>query len=170
NSNIRLSTARLLGRSLNIQSNDLTKLLTSLQDQYEQNIDTTTITSLNFNNDQQPMLAQVQSTLMYLLEREQKRSKSQIPFRLIKRADFQTLAKHLETSSLIDDSSTHETTSLDAIKHLITDCPEEFHHLIPNRRTLPSLVQTKTMLNNRKRIIECVRTPIHLLLQGETGV
>ncbi|CAF1222785.1 unnamed protein product [Didymodactylos carnosus] len=26
------------------------------------------------------------------------------------------------------------------------------------------------MLNNRQRIIECIRTPIHLLLQGETGV
>ncbi|CAF5091097.1 unnamed protein product, partial [Rotaria sp. Silwood1] len=80
------------------------------------------------------------------------------------------LAADLEQTTLIEDSSSRDSNSLDTIRHLITQCPEEFRHLIPNRRTLPSLVQTETMINNRKRIIECIRTPIHLLLQGETGV
>ena len=170
NPDVRMSTARLLGRALNIQSSDLTNLLTSLQDQQEQPSDPTTITSFEFHHDQSTMPVQVQSTPMYLVEREQKRTKSQIPFRLIKRVDFQTLAKDLQSSARIDENSTQESTSLDTIKHLITRCPDEFRQLIPDRRTLPSLVQTKSMLNNRKRIIECVQTPIHLLLQGETGV
>ncbi|CAF3743359.1 unnamed protein product [Rotaria sp. Silwood1] len=173
NSNIRVSTARLLGRALNIQSDDLMKLLISLKDENEEDFKRTTITSvisLNFNNDQQSTLTQVQLTPTYLLERELKRSKSQIPFRLIKRSDFQVLAADLEQTTLIEDSSSRDSNSLDTIRHLITQCPEEFRHLIPNRRTLPSLVQTETMINNRKRIIECIRTPIHLLLQGETGV
>ncbi|CAF4345811.1 unnamed protein product, partial [Didymodactylos carnosus] len=87
-----------------------------------------------------------------------------------KRTDFQELITHLETSTHIDESSKNESNYLDTIKDLISECSKEFQHLIPNRQTLPSLVQTKTMLNNRKRIIECIRTPIHLLLQGETGV
>ncbi|CAF5030457.1 unnamed protein product, partial [Rotaria sp. Silwood1] len=73
NSNIRVSTARLLGRALNIQSDDLMKLLISLKDENEEDFKRTTITSvisLNFNNDQQSTLTQVQLTPTYLLERE----------------------------------------------------------------------------------------------------
>ncbi|CAF3561053.1 unnamed protein product, partial [Rotaria sp. Silwood2] len=162
NSNIRVSIARLVGRALNMQSDDLTKLLQSLQDHDNEDIHMTISKSLNLINDQERTVTQVQSIPIYLLEREKKRSKSQIPFRVIKRTDFQELITHLETSTHIDESSRNESNNLDTIKHLITECPEEFHHLIPNRRTLPSLVQTKTMLNNRKRIIECIRTPIHL--------
>ncbi|CAF4538421.1 unnamed protein product [Didymodactylos carnosus] len=169
NSNIRVSIARLLGRTLNIQSDDLIKFCNSLQDHNSQDMHKPIVNSLNLIDDQERTVSQVES-IHYLLEREKKRSKSQIPFRVIKRTDFQELITHLETSTHIDESSKNESNYLDTIKDLISECSKEFQHLIPNRQTLPSLVQTKTMLNNRKRIIECIRTPIHLLLQGETGV
>ncbi|CAF3432646.1 unnamed protein product [Rotaria socialis] len=170
NSHVRVSIARLVGRALNMQSDDLIKLLQSLQDSNSENINMTTVTPLNLFNDQQRSITQMQTVPVHLLEREKRRSKSQIPFRTIKRLDFETLSQHLKSLTNFDDSSKTDTTNLDTVRNLIGECPDEFRHLIPSRRQLPSLVQTKTMLNNRQRIIECIRTPIHLLLQGETGV
>lgn len=166
NSRIRISIACLLVRALNMQSDDLTKLIQSLKDENTDETEITSLPSLKFTDDQQRIVVQIQSSPIYMLEREKKRSKSQIPFRMIKRTDFQELATHLKSLTNIDENS----NTTDDLKKFITECSEEFRHLIPNRRTLPSLVQTKTMLNNRQRIIECIRTPIHLLLQGETGV
>ncbi|CAF0790029.1 unnamed protein product [Adineta steineri] len=170
NARIRVSIARLVGRALNMQSNDLIKLLQSLQDSTDEQISLTTDTSLNIVNDQQRTIAHMHTAPVYLLEREKKRSKSQIPFCTIKQLDFGLLSRHLEALTNFEEASNTNTTDFDAIRTLISECPEELRHLIPDRRQLPSLVQTSTMRNNRQRIIECIRTPIHLLLQGETGV
>ena len=170
NTRIRVSVARLVGRALNMQSNDLMNLLQSLQDSTDERIDLTTEISSNKATDQQRIVAHMHTAPVFLLAREKKRSKSQIPFRTIKQSDFGLLSKHLQALTHIEEASNANAADFDAIKALISECPEEFRHLIPNRRQLPSLVQTNTMRNNRQRIVECIRTPIHLLLQGETGV
>ncbi|CAF1675083.1 unnamed protein product, partial [Adineta ricciae] len=92
NARIRISIARLVGRALNMQSGDLIKLLQSLQDSTDERIDLTTDTSLNVMSDQQQAVAHIHTTPVYLLEREKKRSKSQIPFRTIKQSDFGLLS------------------------------------------------------------------------------
>ncbi|CAF1222803.1 unnamed protein product [Didymodactylos carnosus] len=116
NSRIRVSIARLVGRALNMQSDDLTKLLQSLQDSNTEDINMTTVTTLNLFNEQQRSITKMQIAPVHLLEREKKRSKSQIPFRTIKRSDFETLSKHLKSLTNFDDSSKTDTTNLDTVK------------------------------------------------------
>ncbi|UJR09471.1 hypothetical protein I4U23_013709 [Adineta vaga] len=106
----------------------------------------------------------------YLVERENFRSNSKINFCLINRVDFQNLIADLEKSFIDEDSSKDDDSSLNQIEQSIDQWPLDIQSLIPKRETFPKLVQTKTMLLNRKRILECIRTPIHLLLQGATGV
>jgi midasin len=165
-STVRLNIARLLSIALSIQPNDLTKLLTTMKGKNDTHFQENTSMSLNVQSTRD----QTCPYSTYLVERENFRLNSKISFCLINRADFQNLIDDLEKTLTDEDLSQQNDSSLNQIEQLTSQCPLGMRSLIPKHDMFPKLVQTKTMLLNRKRILECIRTPIHLLLQGETGV
>lgn len=162
---ISSSILDLLKAALNIQSRDTMNLFHRLKEKIDHSSMTNKAINDNEIDDDRPSF-----TRKYLLKQEENRLESAHPSQLDNPSNFQKLINDLKRSLQNDDPTEDNLSQLTSMKDLRHSCPDEYRHLIPNRSLVDSLFPTETMLKNRERILECIQTPIHLLLQGETGV